>query len=101
MSPIRFGVIGGGSWAVSSHLPTFAKHEDVEFVGVSRHGKEALERIRANFGFKVASENYVDVLSESVDVVLVASPSGLHYEHAKVKISPERGSLNCASKSSG
>lgn len=86
MSKIRFGVIGAGSWAVSSHLPTFAKHDDVEFVGVSRRGKEPLERIRESFGFKIASEDYVDVLSEGVDVVLVASPSGLHYEHAKAAL---------------
>ena len=86
MKKIRFGVIGAGSWAVSSHLPTFAKHDDVEFVGLSRRGKDALERIKSDFGFQIASEDYTDVLAAGVDVVLVASPSGLHYEHAKAAL---------------
>ena len=86
MSKIRLGVIGAGSWAVSSHLPAFAKHADVEFIGVSRRGELELDRIKTTFGFKLASEDYADVLSEGVDVVLVASPSGLHYEHAKAAL---------------
>ena len=83
MSKVRLGVIGAGSWAISSHMPNFAKHEDVEFVAVARHGSEALTRIKEKFGFKHASEDYRDVLDAGVDVVLVSSPSGLHYEHAK------------------
>jgi predicted dehydrogenase len=79
---IRLGVIGAGSWAISSHLPNFAKHEDVEFVAVARHGSEALRRVQDRFGFRVASEDYRDVLAAEPDVVLVASPSGLHHEHA-------------------
>lgn len=78
---IRFGVIGAGSWAISSHLPNVARHDDVEFVAVARHGSEALERVRSSFGFAHASEDYRDVLAHGVDVVLVASPSGLHHEH--------------------
>lgn len=83
MSPVKLGVIGAGSWAISSHMPNFAKHEDVEFVAVARHGQEALMRVKENFGFRHASEDYRDVLDSDVNVVLVSSPSGLHYEHAK------------------
>lgn len=79
---IRLGVIGAGSWAMSSHLPNFAKHEDVEFVAVARRGPDALCRVQDRFGFDTASEDYRDVLAEEPDVVLVASPSGLHHEHA-------------------
>jgi predicted dehydrogenase len=79
---VRLGVIGAGSWAVSSHLPNFARHGDVEFVAVSRHGDEALRRVKERFGFQVASEHFRDVLDHDLDVVLVASPSSLHCEHA-------------------
>lgn len=79
---IRLGVIGAGSWAVSSHLPNFARHDDVKMVGVSRHGAEELERVRSAYAFDVASEDYRDILQHHLDVVLVSSPSGLHYEHA-------------------
>lgn len=79
---IRFGVIGAGSWAISSHLPNFAKHDDVEFVAVARHGQDALRRVKEKFGFQTASEDYHDVLAHDLDVVLVSSPSRLHCEHA-------------------
>jgi len=67
---------------VASHLPNLARHEDVEFVGVSRKGPELLKRISDQYGFQVASEDYRDVLDAGVDAVIVASPSGFHAEHA-------------------
>jgi predicted dehydrogenase len=79
---IRVGVIGAGSWTVASHLPNLARHDDVEFVAVSRKGPELLAKIRDDYGFAIASEDYRDVLDAGVDVCIVASPSGLHYEHA-------------------
>lgn len=86
MASIRVGVIGAGSWTVASHLPNLARHADVEFVGVSRKGPELLEKIKNDYGFQVASEDYRDVLDAGVDVVVVASPSGLHAEHARAAL---------------
>lgn len=86
MSTVRLGVIGAGSWAISSHLPAFKARDEVEFVAVARHGAEALSRVADAFGFAVASQDYHDVLDAGVDVVLVASPSGLHHEHAKAAL---------------
>lgn len=84
MGKLKLGVIGAGSWAISSHLPNFAaRKDDVEFVGVARHGAELLRKVKDDFGFAVASEDYRDVLDAGVDIVLVASPTGLHHEHAK------------------
>lgn len=86
MARTRLGVIGAGSWAVSSHLPNFAARDDVEFVAVARHGVEQLERVKDQFGFAKASEDYRDVLAEDLDVVLVASPSAHHHEHTKAAL---------------
>jgi predicted dehydrogenase len=84
MGKLRLGVIGAGSWAVASHLPNFAeRNDDVEFVGVARKGEEALARIKDQFGFQVASEDYRDVLDAGVDICLVSSPTAFHHEHAK------------------
>lgn len=84
MSKLRVGVIGAGSWAVASHIPNFAARADeVELVAVARKGPELLEKIRADFGFRIGSEDYRDVLDAGVDACLIASPSGLHFEHAK------------------
>jgi predicted dehydrogenase len=84
MGKLRLGVIGAGSWAVASHLPNLAeRREELEFVAVSRHGQELLSKVKDEFGFELASEDYRDVLDAGVDVCLVASPTGLHHEHAK------------------
>lgn len=84
MSRLRLGVIGAGSWAISSHLPNLSKRaDDVEFVAVARRGPELLEAVRDRFGFRVASEDYHDVLEAGIDICVIASPSGLHHEHAK------------------
>jgi predicted dehydrogenase len=58
----------------------------VEFVGVARKGVELLNKIKEQYGFKVASENYQDVLEAGVDVVVVGSPTGFHHEHAKAAL---------------
>lgn len=84
MRKLRLGVIGAGSWAVASHLPNFAKRRDeVEFVAVARHGDELLAKVKDDFGFAVASEDFRDVLDAEVDICLVAGPTGLHHQHAK------------------
>jgi predicted dehydrogenase len=87
MSRPRLGVIGAGSWTVASHLPNLKQRADeIEFVGVARKGEDHLVRIQEEYGFEVASEDYRDVLAAGVDLVVVASPSGLHHEHAKAAL---------------
>lgn len=87
MAKLRLGVIGAGSWAVASHLPNLKqRHDEVEFVGVNRLGAKALARIRDRFGFRVASEDYRDVLAAGVDVCIVSSPTAFHFEHTKAAL---------------
>lgn len=88
MSKIRVGVIGAGSWVVASHLPNLQRHAgELELVAISRQGSEPLERLRRQFGFRVASEDYRDVLDAGIDVAVVASPTALHFEHAMAALS--------------
>ncbi|CAN5501934.1 N/A [soil metagenome] len=87
MAKLRLGVIGAGSWTVASHLPNLQRRsDDIEFVGVARKGREHLERIQSQYGFGVASEDYRDVLEAGADIVVVASPSSFHHEHAKAAL---------------
>ena len=86
MGRIRVGVIGAGSWTISSHLPNLIRHPDVELVGVSRKGPDLLAWVRDEFGFAMASEDYRDVLEAGVDVCVVGSPSALHHEHARAAL---------------
>lgn len=83
---VRVGVIGAGSWTISSHLPNLLRHPDVELVAVSRKGPDLLAWVKDEFGFAVASEDYRDVLDADVDVCVVGSPSALHFEHARAAL---------------
>ena len=83
---LRLGVIGAGSWAVASHLPNFAKRDEVELVAVARKGPELLARIKDDFGFQHASEDYRDVIDAGIDICLVSSPTAFHHEHAKAAL---------------
>jgi predicted dehydrogenase len=87
VSKLRLSVVGAGSWVVSSHLPELAKRRDeVEFHGVCRLGADLLGRIRDDWDFRRASEDYREVLDAGADIVLVGSPAALHYAHAKAAL---------------
>lgn len=83
---IRVGVIGAGSFAIASHLPNLARHSDVELVGVSRRNPELLQRISDDWGFRVASEDYRDVIDAGIDVAIISSPTNVHYEQASAAL---------------
>ena len=55
-------------------------------MAVARKGPELLAKIKDQYGFEVASEDYRDVIDAGVDIVVVASPTGLHHEHAKAAL---------------
>lgn len=83
MKKLRLGVVGAGSWTVAAHLPALrARADEVEFVGVCRSDEASLARIRDQYGFAMSSSDYRDVLAQDLDIAIVASPSGLHHEHA-------------------
>lgn len=84
--PLRVGVIGAGSWAVSNHIPALAARDDVELVSAVRKGEDALEELRRRFGFTHTSEDYADALAQDLDAVVVASPARYHYEHVRAAL---------------
>ncbi len=86
MTALRLSVLGAGSWVNASHLPVLAERGDVEFAGVNRRDPGDLERMRERWGFEVASPDYRDVLAIQPDIVIVASPTALHHEHAKAAL---------------
>ncbi len=45
-----------------------------------------LAKIRDDWGFEMASEDYHDVIDAGIDICLIASPTGLHHEHAKAAL---------------
>ena len=89
MTRLRLGVIGAGSWTVSSHLPNLKRWRDqglLEFTIVNRRNPEPLLRIQEAFGFREATTDWEEVVNAEPDVVVVASPPGSHWQHAKAAL---------------
>ncbi len=87
MAKLRLGVIGAGSWTVSSHLPNLVRHRDeIDFVIVNRRNPELLAKIRDDFGFQKSSTDWRDVVAERPDIVVVGSPPGYHWEQSKAAL---------------
>jgi len=86
MSKVRVGIIGAGSWAASNHIPVLKERDDVELVVACRKGEEPLALLKEQFGFEHVTEDYKSALDHDLDAVVVASPSGFHFEHAKAAL---------------
>lgn len=89
MARPRVGVIGAGSWAVSSHLPNLARRRDageIELAIVNRRSPGVLARISDDFGFAQSTTEWREVIAAEPDIVVVSSPPGLHHEHAKAAL---------------
>jgi len=86
MPKLRLGVIGAGSWTVASHLPNLARRAEVIPAAVCRVGLSQLEIVRRDWGFAIASEHYQDVIAAEPDIVVIASPSSFHFEHASAAL---------------
>jgi predicted dehydrogenase len=83
----RLGFIGAGWWATANHMPLVAARPDVELTAVCRIGKDELARVKQEFGFQFATEDYRELLTKcELDAVVVSSPHGLHFEHARAAL---------------
>ena len=79
----RIGVIGAGWWAALNHLPVLKASADCEIVAVNRLGAAELAGVQRAFGVPQGFEDYRAMLEAvPMDGVVIASPHGLHFEHA-------------------
>lgn len=83
---VRLGFIGAGWWATANHMPLLKPRGDVEFVGVCRLGSDILQKVKEEFGFTYATEDYRELLNQPLDAVVVSSPHRFHYEHARAAL---------------
>lgn len=79
----RIGVIGAGWWAALNHLPLLKANPNCDVVAVNRLGSSELAELQRAFDVPLGFEDYRDMLDRvRMDGVIIASPHGLHYEHA-------------------
>ncbi len=83
---VRLGLIGAGWWATAIQLPFLVQCPDVELVAVCRLGDAEVEVVRERFGFQYATTDYQDLVQQSLDAIIVASPHPWHYTHARAAL---------------
>lgn len=71
-APVRFGLLGTGPWAGSTHAPALQAHPHVEFTGVWGRRPEAAADLAERFGTRAYDD--VDALLADCDAVAVALP---------------------------
>jgi predicted dehydrogenase len=82
VSKARIGFIGGGWWATTNHMPLLRARKDVQLVSVCGLDAELNSRIKGDFGFLHATTNFMELLEQRLDGVVVATPHSLHARHA-------------------
>lgn len=86
MRKLRAGVIGAGSWATVAHLPTLKDRSEVELIAICRKGDDLLSSLKSQFNVNIASEDYLDVINQELDIIVVASPPSFHHEHTSAAL---------------
>ncbi|NLU71785.1 Gfo/Idh/MocA family oxidoreductase [Streptomyces sp. HNM0575] len=69
---MRFGLLGTGPWALSTHGPALAAHKDVQLTGVWGRRSEAAAQLADGLGTRAYDD--VDALLTDCDAVAVALP---------------------------
>jgi predicted dehydrogenase len=77
---LRFGLIGGGPWALRVHGPVLAAHPQARLTGVWTRRPEAAAEVAARFGARAHTE--LDALLDAVDAVALAVPPRVQGELA-------------------
>ncbi|MEA2513323.1 MAG: myo-inositol 2-dehydrogenase / D-chiro-inositol 1-dehydrogenase [Thermomicrobiales bacterium] len=82
MRPLRVGVIGAGTIALSAHLPAIARLKGrVELVAIADVRAEVAERAAARYGAEAAYGDYRQLLDRTdIDLVDICTPEFLHAE---------------------
>jgi len=83
---VRVGFIGAGNWAEYNHMPILKARTDVELIGIATPTQKSRHRVQANFAIPYTTPDYLDLLAQSLDAVVISSPHGYHYEQAKASL---------------
>jgi len=87
MPEARIGIVGAGWWATQIYIPAILGNPQARLVAVNRRDPEALARILdAHPGPRGYTGAAAMLDAEALDGVIIASPHGLHYEHAAAAI---------------
>jgi predicted dehydrogenase len=84
--PIRVAVLGAGAIAQVAHLPVLSRMRGVEIAAVSDRDAHAARTVAQRYGTRAAKSD--DVLAdESIQAVVVCTPSARHEENVREALS--------------
>lgn len=82
---LRVGVIGCGYWGPNL-VRNFSQQIDARVTCVADEQIERAEKVARSYGVPTAVGRAADLISGDVDLVVIATPSGSHFELAKLAI---------------
>ncbi len=81
---VRFGILGAGHIA-HAMAGTIVQMKDVQMYAVASRNLEKAETYKEQYGMEKAYGSYEELArDDNVDVIYIATPHSLHYEHAKM-----------------
>jgi predicted dehydrogenase len=87
MAEARIGIVGAGWWATQVYIPAILRNPQARLVAINRRDTEALARILTAYPGPRGHTDVAAMLeAEALDGVIIASPHGLHYNHAAAAI---------------
>ncbi len=83
---LNIGMIGTG-FITDDFIASTLLEERVKPVAICSRSAETAEEFKTKHNLELAYTDYAQMVSNSdIDVIYIASPNGLHYEHAKLAI---------------
>lgn len=79
---VNVGIVGCGYWG-PKHIRTFYALAEANLTTVCDLDEEKLEPIRSQYPYLQTTTDFQDLLRDSVEAVVVATPVGSHYQLAK------------------
>jgi predicted dehydrogenase len=87
MAEARIGIVGAGWWATQVYIPAILGNPQARLVAINRRDPVALARILDAYPGPRGHTDVAAMLeAEALDGVIIASPHGLHYDHATAAI---------------
>ena len=79
---VKIGIVGCGYWG-PKHIRNFHELEEAALTIVCDLDKSRLERVKAQYPYVRTVVDFEDLLKDSVDAVVIATPVDTHYQLAK------------------
>lgn len=87
MKKIRWGILGCGKIA-KKFASDLRLVRDAELIAVASRDEQNAENFKLEYGARMAYNNYEALVNDTeADVIYIATPHGLHYDHALLCIS--------------